>query len=484
MNTGGGGTTTHGPTTGGNFTHGPTTGGATNMTNGGGGTTTHGPTTGGNFTHGPTTGGNFTHGPTTGGTHATDGGITHGATTTSHTFSSGNHTATGGIAPKGSNTHVTRNGGAITRRPNGGISDVHDSRSGVDVHHGLNGNRRISVDRPDHSRIYGERGRPGYVQRPYSYHGHDFERRSYYYQGHSYSHFYHGYGYRGMDLDVYAPGSYYRPAFYGWAYNPWARPISFGWGWRGAPWFAYYGGFFAPSPAYPSAAFWLADYIVAQDLQAAYVAHQQAGEVDGAQLPPGGPPVITPDVKQMIADEVKVQLALENQEAQANAQQQDIDPGSSGIARLLTDGNRHTFVVGGALDVVDASQNECLLSDGDVLALVNAPPADATAVGLVVLASKGGNECQRTDTVMVQLTDLQEMQNRMRELIDQGLQELQSKQGKGGLPPVPQAAQSQPAPAQYAESAPPPDTNAGAEIQQQTQQAEQVETEVNSQPPQ
>jgi hypothetical protein len=32
------------------------------------------------------------------------------------------------------------------------------------------------------------------------------------------------------------------------------------------------------------------------------------------------------------------------------------------------------------------------------------------------------------------LTDLQEMQNHMRETIDQGLQDLQAKQGKGGLP--------------------------------------------------
>ena len=32
-------------------------------------------------------------------------------------------------------------------------------------------------------------------------------------------------------------------------------------------------------------------------------------------LPQGGQPVLTPEVKQMIADEVRDQLALENQEA-------------------------------------------------------------------------------------------------------------------------------------------------------------------------
>jgi len=413
-----------------------------------------------------------------------DGGsTTHGAAGGTHTNShpiGGNHTATGGIAPRGSNTHVAKNGAAITRRPGGRVSDVHDPKRGMDVHHGLNGNHRVIVERPDHSRIYGERGRPGYVQRPYSYHGRDFGRRSYYYHGHEYSRFYRGYGYRGLHLDVYAPGIYYHPGFYGWAYNPWAGPIRYGWGWGGAPWYGYYGGFFAPAPFYPSAAFWLTDYLVAQDLQAAYAAHQEAGEAAPVPDAGGGGPALTPDVKQQIADEVKGQIALENQEAQQNAAQQDTDPGSSGIARMLTDGHKHVFVVGSALDVTDSSQAECALSDGDVLALTSPPPADATTADLVVLASKGGNECGKTSTVTVQLTDLQEMQNHMRELIDQGLQELQSKQGQGGLPQAPPSAQAQPAPAAYADVAPPEDPSAGTEVQQQTQQADQAEKDVSN----
>jgi len=469
------------------------------MNTGGGGTTTHGPTTGGATmqTHGPTTGGATTHGPTTGGaTHATDGGITHGpssiggahAVTTSHNISSahnssfGNHSNIGnGLAPKGSSTHVAKNGAALSKRPNGKVSDVHDPKRGMDVHHGLNGNRAIHVERPDHSHIYGERGRPGYVQRGYNYHGHDFGRRSYAYHGHVYSHFYHGYDYHGRHMDVYGPDHFYHPGFYGWAYHPWASPVHYGWGWGHAPWFGYYGGFFAPAPVYPTAALWLTDYMVSQDLQTAYAAHQDAGEVDGAQSSAdSGGPALTPEVKQEISEEVNGQIALENQEAQQNAQNQDIDPGSSGVARMLSDGHKHVFVVGSALDVVDSNQAECALSDGDALALMSSPPPDATAADLVVLASKGGNECQKSSTVTVQVTDLQEMQNHMRELIDQGLQELQNKQGQGGLPQAPPAAQGPPAPAQYAEVAPPEDPNAGTEIQQQTQQADQAETDVNA----
>jgi hypothetical protein len=350
----------------------------------------------------------------------------------------------------------------------------------MDVHHGLNGGRRVSVERADHSRVYAERGRRGYVERGYHYHGHDFAHRSYYYHGRAYDRYYRGYGYRGVYLNVYAPGLYYAPAFYGWAYNPWAAPITFGWGWGAAPWYGFYGGYFAPYPVYPSAAFWLTDYIISQNLQAAYAAHQEAGEVAAASAAGGGTPALTPEVKQMISDEVRAQLALENQEAAQNAQQQDVDPGSSGVARMLSDGHPHVFVAGSSLDVTDSSGTECALSDGDALQLRNPPPPDATTVDLVVLASKGGQECGKSSTVTVQLTDLQEMQNHMRETIDQGLQDLKDKQGKGGLPQAPPSAQSQTAPAQYAAVAPPPDPKDAADIQQADQQGADAEKEVTA----
>ena len=365
-------------------------------------------------------------------------------------------------------------------RPNGRVSDVHDARRGMDVHHGLNGNRSVMVQRHDGSRLYAQRGRPGYVQRGYSYHGHDFGRRAYYYHGHEYNRYYRGYGYRGLALSVYAPGVFFAPGFYGWAYNPWRAPIVFGWGWGGSPWYGYYGGYFAPYPVYPSAAFWLTDYLISQDLQAAYAAHQEAGEVDGAPSAAGGTPILTPDVKQQIADEVKAQLALENSEAAQTAQGQDVDPGSSGIARMLSDGHPHVFVAGSPLDLTDVNGQECAVSDGDVLLLQTPPDANATNANLVVLASKGGNECAKSDTVTVQLTDLQEMQNQLRATIDQGLQDLQAKQGNGGLPPAPPSAQAPPTQTAYAQIAPPADPADAADIQQQGQQADQAEKDVTS----
>jgi len=501
---GAGGGASHGPSAGGAATHGPTAGGAAS----------HGPTANGAGAHTTTTTGSHTTTTTTGAGHTTT------TTTATHTTTTtGAHTVTGGAgagahpgvgagagahpgvgaggahgpaggashsaiksgpAPKGSVEHVTKSGSAVRTRPNGRVSDVHDARRGMDVHHGLAGGRRVSMERHDGSRLVAERGRRGYVERGYHYHGHDFGRRAYFYHGHEYNRYYRGYGYRGLMLNVYAPGFYYGPAFYGWAYNPWAAPIAFGWGWGGNPWFGFYGGYFQPYPVYPSAAFWLTDYIISQDLQAAYAARQEASEAAAAPTASGGQPVLTPEVKQMIADEVKAQLALENQEATQNAANQDVDPASSGVARLLSDGRPHVFVAGGNLDVTDASGQECAVSDGDTLQLREPPPSDATSANLVVLSSKGNPECQISLTVQVQLTDLQEMQNHMRETIDQGLKDLQEKQGKGGLPAAPPSAQAPPVDAQYASAAPPPEANLASDIQQADQQGAQAEKDVTS----
>ena len=402
----------------------------------------------------------------------------HGPASTNSGPKAGFNPAFHGLAPKGSIEHANSNGSFVRMRPNGRLSDLHDPRRGLDVHLDLNGNRKIFVERPDHTRIFAERGHRGYVEHPYGFHGQDFARRTYFSNGRMYSRFYHGFGYRGVALSVYGPAFFFRPAFYGWAYYPWAAPITFGWGWGGSPWYGYYGGYFQPYPTYPSAAYWLTDYIIANDLQAAYANQQQVDGGPGGMPEAGGPAELSPEIKQQIADEVRNQLALEGQEAQMNAQQQDIDPGSSGIPRLLSDGKPHVFVAGATLDVVRANGMECEVSEGDVLRLETPPPPDATAVDLKVLASKGGPlECPRKSTVSVQLTDLQEMMNHMREGIDQGLQDLQARQGNGGLPPEPPTAAAPPVQAQYAAIAPPPDPNAGAEIDQQTQQADQAQQE-------
>ena len=368
-------------------------------------------------------------------------------------------------------------GSQVRVRPDGHVADVHIPGRGIDIHHGIAGDRQVRLDRPDHGRVFYDHGRPGYVQHPYSFHGHDFARRTYVYNGHVYGRFYHGYPYRGAYIHVYAPDRFYRPAFYGWAYHPWNRPVMFSWGFGDAPWYGYYGFYFTPAPAYPTPALWLTDYMLAQNLQASYAAQAQQGMPPA--MSPGDPAnaasSLTPEVKEQIAEEVRSQIALENQEAQQNTAGQDINPGSSGIDRMLNDGHTHTLVVASALDAEDASQNGCTLSEGDVLSLRPPTPSTATTAKLVVLSSKGGQECRPNTTITVVMGDLQEMQNRMREHIDQGLQELQASQGKNGIPAMPESAQGAPAQAAYAEIAPPEDPTAAAQIQQQAQQADEPE---------
>jgi hypothetical protein len=263
--------------------------------------------------------------------------------------------------------------------------------------------------------------------------------------------------------------------------NAWGSPIAYAWEFGVNPWYGYYGFYFAPYPVYPNASLWLTDYMISSDLAAAY----QAGK-DSANLPPSeqtgnAPPALTPETKQMIADEVRNEIALENAEAQQTGKNQDPDMASSSIARTMGDGQPHVFVVGGALDVVDESGTECALSDGDVLQLTSPTPVDATAPSLIVLASKGKRECTKSATVTVALADLQEMQNHMRETVDRGMEELRAKQGSGGLPIAPPSASGAPVTGAFAQAAPPTDPNDANEINQQMKVADQAEQDVTAQ---
>ena len=99
----------------------------------------------------------------------------------------------------------------------------------------------------------------------------------------------------------------------------------------------------------------------------------------------------------------------------------------------------------------------------------------------MVLSSKGGLECRKSTVVMVALTDLQDMQNHLRETIDLGLQELQEKQGKGGLPAAPPSAKGAPINTDFAQNAPPPEANGIAAINQELKDADLAEQDVVSQ---
>jgi hypothetical protein len=393
------------------------------------------------------------------------------------------------------------NGAAVRTRADGSRSDVHDPKRGMDIHHGLSGNRRVSVERADHSRIVSERGGRGYVQHPYMYHGHEFGHRTYYAHGRAYDRFYGRYGYHGHYYDVYAPRAYYPYGFYGYAYAPWAAPVPYAW--APAPWVAPYAFYYTPYPVYPAPAFWLADFVFAASLAAAYDAGHNAGAA-GAYLAPDATsystlakfslsigdllvspaeaataaPALSPEIKQQVTDEIKQLVQQEGGESKTGGQNQDADAGADSVMKLLSDNRPHVFVVGSDLDLVSASGGECAVSQGDVLRVASLPAGDAETTSAAMLASKGGKECAANANVTIALTDLQDMHNHMRESIDDGLAELQKKQGTGGIPAAPAGAAAPPVPAAFAKDAPPAEANVGTEVAQQAKEADASEQDV------
>jgi len=376
-----------------------------------------------------------------------------------------------GVTP-GGNRPVYRgaNGSEVHYRSNGQPQTVR--ARGFTITHSPSGVRRAEFVRPDHSVIVTQGAHYGYVQRPYMVNNVNYVQRTYVVGGVSYARVYRPYMYHGISMNLYVSSRYYAPAYYGWAYSPWSRPVVFSFGWGRSPWYGYYGGYFTPYPTYAGPAYWLTDYMIAMTLQDAYQqrmdsaaaaqANAQYGSYQGSQA------AMTPDVKQAIADEVHRQLDQERAESQGAP--------APGGPQFLADNSTHVFVVANGLDVQSTS-GECGLTEGDVLQMTAPPPANSATADLAVLASKGP-DCRKGSVVSLAIPDLQEMQNHMRETLDQGLADLHSRQGQGGIPAPPAAAQRPPVDAPYAAAAPPPDPNVAGELSQQAESATQAETEV------
>jgi len=190
-----------------------------------------------------------------------------------------------------------------------------------------------------------------------------------------------------------------------------------------------------------------------------------------------GQTALTPDVKEEIAKEVQRQLSLENAERKAVSENAEPDPASSGVPRLLSDNNPHTFVVASNLVVTDSTGQECPITQGDVILMSGTSLADGNMVPVQVRASKD-RECAKGSTVAVSLEDLQDMENHMRGTIDQGLAELQTHPAQSGLPAPPPAAAVPPVQADFAAAAPAVDANVSTELTQEAHNADQIEQQV------
>ena len=162
----------------------------------------------------------------------------------------------------------------------GGLTTIH-TKSGLTVRHAPNGARRIESKRPDGAKVVSDGHGRGYVETTFTRGGRTFASRTYVVNGHTDTRVYARYYYGGAYYYRYVPGYYYGAAFYGWAYNPWVTPVAFAWGWGYGGWYGYYGAYFGPSPFYAGPNFWLTDYVLAENLQAAYAEQVGASAAGG-----------------------------------------------------------------------------------------------------------------------------------------------------------------------------------------------------------
>lgn len=311
----------------------------------------------------------------------------------------------------------------------------------------------------------------GYVQRPITVRGRVLVQRTYYVHGAPYARFYRPAVYRGITFNIYTPARFYSPRFYAWAYTPWRSPVYYDFGWAATPWFGFYGGYFAPYPSYVGPNFWLTDYMLAASLQDAYQERLDAANGAPPVYDPSGQVAVSPQVKNAIAQEVRWQLDQESRESQT----QNVQPVANAAPPVFADGSAHVFVASSSL-IVSAGGQECGLTNGDVLQLNSAPSPDPTYANVKVLASKG-QDCAAGQILPVQLADLQEMQNHMRETIDQGLGELKAKQGQQNLPQIDSAISAE-APAPYVSELPAPEPDAQDQLQGSAQETASQEAAI------
>ncbi len=417
-------------------------------------------------------------------THA--GGTTTRSTTTTHTGTT-THTAMSRTPP--GRTMSLRGGGTANIRPNGSIRSI--DRNGMHIEHGVGGRRTVVSER-NGARIVTS-GRGGYVQRAYVVRGgRTFVSRTYVYGGVVHVGVYRSFYWGGHPYYGWYPGYFWHPGFYGWAWHPWGAPVYWGvglWGWGGAPWWGFYGGWWNPYPYYAAPAFWLTDYLISQQLQAAYAARQEAAADDiaadaqasapppsgGDQQASGGAVALTPEVKEAIAEEVKAQIAAQQaqaQQASGGAPAPAAATASSAQVPPALDPAQRTFVVDTPVTGVASTGQECGLTSGDVVTRLTDTPDSNQMVNASVSASKKG-ECAAGQTVTVKVDDLQEMYNHFQEQLQNGMSELAKKQGTNGMPSAPDTGTS-------ASDVPPPaaDPNAAKQLQDQQAQADQTEAQV------
>ncbi len=421
------------------------------------------------------------------GMNNTRGANTAGGANAGHALNASRTTTAAHRGPPTTTREIkTRSGASVQASYKGGHVRTIQAHN-MKIEHSAHGQRRIETVH-NGRRVVSTGGHRGYMERPYlNRGGRTYVQRTYYVGSRSYVYAYRTYYYGGAPYYGYAPAYYY--------YND--------------PWYGNYNYYYQPYPAYPSASPWLTDYILSENLRAAYEAslagkasplrapfnqsedltaslwssdsliagnlsaaygaalYMSAGKESGS----ASQAQLSPEVKQALAEEVKQQIAADKSSAETS--QQAASKGDELPPAL--DPKHRIFVASSNLDVTTTDGTECQLSQGDVIERAS-DTADADNNVEMVVKSAKKDDCSAGTHAGVATSDLQEMHNHFRELIDAGMKSLAEKSGKDGLPAAPDTstkAGEVPAPA--------PDGNVDSELQQQQKDADQTEAEVPQQ---
>jgi hypothetical protein len=330
------------------------------------------------------------------------------------------------------------------------------------VERGRNDVRRVEVVRPGGVRVVTQ-GQRGFVERRLSQ---GYVARTYVVNNRSEVRVYRTTVYQNVQINSYVPAVVYRPAFYGWAAQPWREPVTYVW--VQTPSSGAYIGFFAPEPRYPSASAWLADYMIAENLRHAYeagiAAGSQASYQDRASM--GAP--MTREVKDQLAQQVRQQIELDQMAAAQPAAQ---PLGQEVVPAALAPKNR-VFVVNSFIDVTStADAQSCSLTPGDVVQRSSDRVSADGKVDVVILSAKNAN-CTAAFATALDLATLQDMHNQFRENIAAGLGKLATSSSSDGIPVAPAAG-----PRAMVEGQAPVDEQARGVLMAQMAQADQSEEE-------
>jgi hypothetical protein len=267
---------------------------------------------------------------------------------------------------------------------------------------------------------------------------------------HPWQQFGHAYAYHRV-----FPATLYPAGYYSWALTTWPHPVAYSWGWRSEPWYPSYGVLFVPYPVYSSPDLWMTDYILAQNMQAAYQGQPVAAPLPPLPAPPTdsvattpdapaagnpesaapadlplsnppvqppslptsvAPPAITPAVKAQLDTQIKVQL----RDQQAAAAMPATLSTASGPPALRA--NHVFFEVVQPLSVPTTdAQGFCSLKPNDYIRRAGGMSPDDWMIPVVVVLS-GPSDCPVGLHTRIGLNDLNAMENEQEAQVMQALQ--------------------------------------------------------------